>query len=103
MKQLVEYELEQGGSIFVEVEAPEGGFIARPGETQKSDYKFEAVLANIKPAAQALLNTIRELETDEIQLEFGLKFNLKAGIVFASADTETAFKVALKWKRNKHD
>ena len=102
-KQIVEYALVQGGSIYVEEELAEGGRIAKTGELRKSEQKFEEVIGKIKPAAQALLNTIRELDTDEINIEFGLKFNINTGIVFASADTETSFKIALKWKRQNND
>ena len=37
---------------------------------------------------------------DEIGLEFGIKFNAKAGAVFASVDSEATFKVSLKWKNS---
>ena len=33
----------------------------------------------------------------EIELEFGVKFNAKAGAIIASVDSEATFKVALKW------
>lgn len=46
-----------------------------------------------------LLDNLKELNTpDEINLEFGLKFGAKAGAIFASADSEAVFKVAIKWK-----
>jgi len=60
-------------------------------------------VARIKPAAEAVLNAFREMNTpDEIALEFGLKFTAKAGAVFvASAGSEATFKVALKWKNDR--
>jgi len=45
------------------------------------------------------LKTFQEINTPaEINLEFGVKFNAKAGFIFASADSEATFKVSLKWK-----
>ncbi len=40
---------------------------------------------------------------DEIGLEFGLKFNAKTGVIFASADSEATFKVSLKWTNEKKE
>ena len=46
-----------------------------------------------------MLESFKEMNTpDEIDLEFGIKFNAKAGAVFASVDSEATFKVSLKWK-----
>ena len=56
-------------------------------------------ITRVKPAAEAVLNAFREMNTpDEINLEFGLKFSAKAGAILASVDGEATFKVALKWK-----
>ena len=34
---------------------------------------------------------------DEIALEFGLKFNAKTGVIFASADSEATFNSTIKF------
>ena len=58
----------------------------------------EKVVSRIKPAAELVLNSFKEMNTpDEIALEFGLNFKAKTGVVFASADSEATFKVSLKW------
>lgn len=45
-----------------------------------------------------MLDAFRQLDTlEEIALEFGIKFNAKAGVIIASVDSEATFKVALKW------
>jgi hypothetical protein len=72
--------------------------VPAPGELGR-DRRFEEAVSRIRPAAQALLDSLRALNTpDEINLEFGLKFNGKAGAIFASVDSEAVFKVAIKWK-----
>jgi hypothetical protein len=56
-------------------------------------------LARIKPAAQAVVNAFREVNTpDEIALELALTFNTKVGAFVFSSDTQAVFKVSLKWK-----
>ena len=45
-----------------------------------------------------MLDALKELNTpQEIHLEFGVKLGGKAGVVFASAESECNFKVGLKW------
>lgn len=102
---LIELKLADGTSVFVEATAaaPAGQpqRVSR-GSTgaQQADSRFEEAVARIRPAAEALLDSLKELETpDQIDLEFGLKFNAKAGVIFASVDSEAVFKVALTWKK----
>ncbi len=100
MKNIVQFELD-GNPVFVEVEEPEGSRRVSLGEDGiiQAEARFKDAIARVKPAAEAVLQTFREMNTpDEIGLEFGMKFNVKAGVVFASADSEATFKVSLKWK-----
>ncbi len=95
----VKYEMEKGETILIESTAQAG--IERINDndnTSTAGEKFEKALEQIKPVAKALRNALQELnKPEEIQLEFGVKFSAKAGIIFASADSEAAFKIALKW------
>ena len=106
MKQLEEFELD-GDSIFIEVEdlAPKkGGRVYRErkqGEDEDGkSRRFVDAVERVKPAAEAVLRTFQTMQTpDEIGLEFGVKFNAKAGAILASIDSEATFKVSLKWTR----
>ncbi len=101
MKQLVEYELEDGSSIIVEVDLPEAGIerAGRGDEIIKAKEQFGEVLAQVKPVAQTIISTLGSLTADEIGVEFGIKLGARAGIIIASADTEANFTVKLTWKR----
>ncbi|MCI5228291.1 MAG: hypothetical protein D3918_16960 [Candidatus Electrothrix sp. AX2] len=102
MKQLVEFDL-NGQPIYVETEISEQQGIELVGrgkedEPEKATDSFEKVISRIQPAAELVLNSFKEMNSpDEIELEFGLKFNAKTGVIFASADSEATFKVSLKW------
>lgn len=105
MKHLIEFPLEDGSSVIVEVDepAPEGGpeRAARPGDVAaKAEQTFEAALERIKPAAGAIITKLRGLSDppDEVGVEFGIKLSGKIGAVVASADAEANYKVTLKWK-----
>jgi hypothetical protein len=108
VKNLIEFPLEAGGSIVLEVESPEpeGGVMraARPGEiAAKAAETFEAAVEKVKPAAAAIISKLRGLSepADEIAVEFGLKLSADAGAIIASTGAEANFKVALVWKREK--
>ena len=110
MKQLIEFPLEEGGSVVIEVEEPEpeGGVVraARPGEiAAKSAQSFEAALERIKPAASAIISKLRGLSDppNEIEVEFGVKMSAEAGAVIATASVEANYKVVLIWKREEDD
>jgi hypothetical protein len=106
MKKLVAFELD-GQSVFVETEISEQQGLERiargtEDEPEPAESRFVDAVERIKPAAEVVLNAFREMNTpDEIGLEFGLKFNAKTGVIFASADSEATFKVSLKWTKEK--
>jgi hypothetical protein len=111
MKNIIQFELD-GKPVFIEVEASGETFTFgsqlsgrrnEDGIEEQSGTRFTEAIARIRPAAEAVLHSFKEMNTpDEIGLEFGIKFNAKAGAVFASVDNEATFKVSLKWK-NKAD
>lgn len=102
-KELVKFQLEDGSSVVFESDAELSGGVTRIAkgnnlEPVVADEKFNAVARRIKPAAQLVLDSLKELNTPrEISLEFGLKFSTKAGVIIASADSEVNFKVSVKW------
>ena len=126
MKKIIPFDLEND-QIFVEVEddyRPEGvsehlergegaavkgagQFVIErlergDGAALKGAERFVEAIAKVKPAAEALFNSLREMNApDEIGLEFGVKFNAKVGAILASADSEATFKVSLKWVQSK--
>jgi hypothetical protein len=105
MKRLVEFPLEDGSAVIVEVDEPDEEGVrraARAGEVaEKVTETFESALGKIKPAIKAVISKLRETgeSPDEVDLEFGIKLGAKAGAFIASADAEANFKVSLKWKR----
>lgn len=106
MKQLIEFPLEDGGTILVQVDepAPEGGVVkaSRAGDVlKKASQTFESALDKIKPAAGAIIAKLRGLADppDEIEVEFGLTLNAEAGAFVAVAGAEANYTVKLTWKR----
>lgn len=106
MKRLIEFPLNDGSSVVVEVDEPdvERGVAkaARPGEVaERAKETFEAALERIRPAAATIIGKLRDLvdPPDEIEVEFGIKLTAEAGAVLASAGVEANYRVTLTWKR----
>lgn len=106
MKRLIEFPLEGGGSVVVEVDEPEaeGGVVraARPGEvSERAQLSFEEALGKLRPAAESIIARLRALSDppDQVGVEFGLKLSAGAGAVIASAAAEANYRVTLTWKR----
>ena len=104
MKHLVKFEMEDGSTIFVEVDEAETGGTTRaarrPGEiAEEAKETFEQALNKIRPATEKVISTLRGLahKPDEIEMEFGFSLNAVVGAVIASASTEANYKVTLRW------
>ena len=105
MKHLVEFPLEDGSSILVEVEDAEMGGVVRASRGSetiaKAQKTFEEAMDKVKPAASTIIAKLRSLHDspDEIEVEFGLKLSADAGAFVASAGMEANYTVTLKWKK----
>jgi Trypsin-co-occurring domain 1 len=105
MKHFVEFKMEDGSTIIVEVDDPETGGTTRaarrPGEiAEEAKETFEQALSKIRPATEKVMTTLRGLahKPDEIEMEFGFSLNAAVGVVIASATAGANYKVTLRWK-----
>lgn len=106
MKRLVEYRLENGGNVLIEVEetelekgrAPVSRKLGVPEEAAK---EFEQALDDIKSVAETIVQKLKDLSSqpDNVGVEFGIKMNAQAGAFIASTAVEANFKITLSWKR----
>ncbi|HNY34003.1 MAG TPA: CU044_2847 family protein [Methanothrix soehngenii] len=108
MKGFVEYPLEEGGSILVEVDMPESeGRLVRAASpdnlTVKVASSFENALASIKPLANAVVSRLNNIShpPDEIGVEFGMSFKADGNAILTRVGADANFKVSLKWKNEK--
>jgi len=107
MKRLVEFPLDQGGSVVIEVDDPPGGPVTRGlGKdrstlVEKSDKTFEDATAAVTPAARSLIARLRSMDDapDEVGIEFGVQLSAQTGAFIASMGAEANFKVSMTWRR----
>ena len=106
MRHLIEFDLEEEGTILVEVKelSPESGVVkaGRAGAmVEKASQTFESALDKIKPAAAVIVSKLRHVADppDEIEVEFGLTMNADAGAFIAAVSAEANYTITLTWKR----
>ncbi len=106
MGQLVEFPLETGGSVLVEVTGYAAGPVTRGLKgaevAERAQQTFEDAVGCIKPAVQAAVAQLRSLAEapDEVHVGFGLNLHAGAGAVIAAASAEANFSVDLTWRRS---
>jgi len=106
MKRLIEFPLEDGTSMLVEVDETEEVGLTKvsrrdPGVIERAQLTLEKSLDKVKPAAQYILEKLRGLHDspDEIEVTFGLKLNAGSGVILA-AGVEANYTVKLKWVKD---
>jgi Trypsin-co-occurring domain 1 len=106
MTHLIEFPLEDGGTILVEAEgtSPGGETMRglRPSHlTEDAQVTFDAAIARMKPAAEAIIDKLRGLSDppDEVGVVFGIKLTAEAGAFIAAIGAEANYTVNLTWKR----
>ena len=109
MRRLVEFPLEEGGSVLVEVDDVASSGPATRGlrdqrVTETAQQSFEQAVSHVQPAANALLVRLRSMADapDEVVVEFGLQLSAEAGAFIASASSSATFTVSLTWRRGSH-
>ena len=107
MKRLVEFPLDQGGSVLVEIDEPVAGPTMRglgkdsSALVEKADKTFEDATAAVTPAARSLIARLRSIgdAPDEVCIEFGLQLSAQTGAFIASVAAQANFKVSMTWRR----
>ncbi len=104
MKRIVEFPLESGDSVLVEVDEPvqsDDRIGIRDDMVQKAQQTFESALDKVKPIANAVITKVRSLNqpADEVEVKFGIKMNAELGAIIASGSGEVNYEITLKWKR----
>ncbi len=108
MKRIVEFPLESGSSILVEVDEPalsDDRIGLRDEVAQTAQKTFESALDTVKPLANAIMTKVRSLNqpADEVEVKFGVKMSAELGAVIASGNAEVNYEITLKWKRESHN
>jgi Trypsin-co-occurring domain 1 len=107
MKRLIEFPLEEGGSVLVEVdESPAGPTMRGLGKdrstlVEEASRTFEDATAAVIPAVRSLIARLRSIDDlpDEVGVEFGVQLSAQTGAFIASLAAQGNFKVSVTWRR----
>jgi Trypsin-co-occurring domain 1 len=97
--QVVTYQLDDSTLVRFEIEPP-SGFQPASGATIAGRVQ-EAITPALK-TAQLLLDRIKDLTPDEVEVKFGLKVSGKFDWLVAKAASEGNFEIRLTWKPDSH-
>jgi NTP-dependent ternary system trypsin peptidase co-occuring protein len=111
-KRFVEFTLESGGTVLVQVEdgTAAGGYGA--GEITRgwgdrdervvlqAQQSFEQAIGRVQPAVQALVRRLRSVaeSPEEIKVDFGLELSAEVGAFVAGASSTGNFTVSMTWR-----
>jgi hypothetical protein len=110
MNSLMEFELENGTQILVEV--PEGtargvrsASNATGGVAGKAAQTFEKALSALAPVSNAISDNLLKIANrpSEISVEIGFKLSGKGNLILAATGDEASFKATLKWTKAEAD
>jgi hypothetical protein len=108
VKRLVEFPLDQGGSVLIEVDGPLEGPVMRGigkdrfAVVEEANRTFEDATAAVTPAARSLIARLRAIDDppDEVGIEFGVQLGAQTGAFIASVAAEANFKVSMIWRHH---
>ena len=102
MKRLVEFPLQEGGSVVVQIDEPDlGGTVraARGDSLEQAKDTLEDALSKVLPAARSVVERLQVMRPNEIEVTFGISLSFKAG-AFITAGTDANFGVTVHWTGN---
>ena len=102
MGQPVAFQLDEGKAVVIEVDDVASHGLQRSGRhgaPDKAEKTYDQALNQVMPAAERTVQRIQALNWSpaSLTLEFGIKFNAKAGALIASTALEGNLKVSLTW------
>ncbi|MET4589602.1 CU044_2847 family protein [Arthrobacter sp. 754] len=99
MTEVLRYEV-GSGTVLVEVDDNSYG-VNHPARNEQGildvGRRLEDALASVRPAAAAVVEAMRELAPEQMQIEFGVKLAGEAGAVIARSSAEGHFILRMSW------
>jgi hypothetical protein len=92
--QVVTYQVDESTQVSFEIEPTEG---FRPASPSHAIGKISEAVTPAIEAAKTVLNKVREISPDEVELTFGIKVSGGANWLIAKSAGEANFEVRLTW------
>lgn len=105
MATYIEYTLEDGNTLLVEVDEAIPGMANKAADSSgnviiKAEEKFKDALKSIRSSVLTLWQGLSDLQADDIEVTFGIKTVGEVGVfAVCKAGTEVNYEVKLKWTK----
>ncbi|WP_371650789.1 MULTISPECIES: CU044_2847 family protein [unclassified Streptomyces] len=106
MVQILTMPLEHGSDVRAVFEIGEdetGGDLelaaGGAGTVARARVSLAEAMDQVRPALSRVVETVRGLGPDEVEIEFGLKAGGESGVIIAKGTAEVNFAVRLVWNR----
>lgn len=106
MSEIVRFKSEEYGDLLVEVDDGLRGFERVSADEEFSDrvvdaaQSFEGAVDSVIEHAKQVLDSLKKLQPDGAEIEFGIKLTAEAGVL-AKVGGEANFNVKLSWDPGK--
>ncbi|HWG99749.1 MAG TPA: CU044_2847 family protein [Pilimelia sp.] len=104
MTELVEFDLDGGGTVLVAVDGEAG--VARASRldriARQTRQSFDGAIATVRDAASAALSQFQSMPRcpDEVEIAFGVQLTADAGAVIARTGVQGQLQVVVRWHRD---
>ena len=98
--QVVTYRLDESTLVRFEVEPPEG---FRPAGPDQIAGRVREAIGPAIETAKTVLDKVKEIAPDQVELKFGVKVSGGAQWLVAKAAAEGNFEITLSWHPGKRD
>jgi hypothetical protein len=104
MATYIEYTLEDGSILLVEADEDYDGVVKASDSSGnrfvEASKTLNEALASVKQSVATFRHELSALETDEVEVSFGIKVVTEGGLfAIAKAGAEVNYHVTLKWKQ----
>lgn len=101
MSKLISFPMPSRDDVIVEVEEATAGPVraARPGEiVERATKTFGQATSGIRSIAGTVIEQIKDLGPEAIEVTFSVKFNAETGVILAKTAGEGSCTIKLSWK-----
>ena len=107
MRRLVEFPLDEGGSVVIEVDDLAAGLVMRgtgkdhSAQVEQVDKTLGDATAVVNLAVHSPIIRLRSVEDppDVVGMDLGVQLSVQTGAFIASVAAEVNFKVSMTWRR----
>ena len=102
MPNYIEYPLDDGTTILIEVEEPEGivKVSTKLGESVPSKLNFKQAFTSVRSSIKEVMAEFDDLHVEEAEIKFGIKSIGEAGVfAIGKIGGEMNYEITLKWKK----